>query len=78
MQVVEIVGKAGDMVAVWKTISNVQNIIDTTFTADIKIRNHNEDIEWWCIRVYASTVANIRQKQWDVLQKRMSLWGGGV
>lgn len=65
MQVVETVGKAWGMAAFWRTSNHVQGVNSTTFTLAIKIRNLEDGTEWWCIRVYASTLANIRQRLWE-------------
>lgn len=61
IQVVEAVGTAGGMATFWRTTSNIHDVITTTFTIEVKIRDPHENTKWWYIRVYASTVANIRQ-----------------
>ena len=47
----------------------------TVLTIEAGIEDSKSLGDWWFVGVYASSDAQIRKKQWKVLNKKKRLWG---
>lgn len=73
--VVDPVGKAGGLAVMWKHDIQIENVLCTECSIEIKILDRKVGLSWWGVFVYGSTNANKRRSQWEMLTSRKSIWG---
>ncbi|XP_071923241.1 uncharacterized protein [Coffea arabica] len=73
--IVEAMNRIGGMALLWNNEVKISEVLGTTFTIEAKVEDEEKKESWWFIGIYASCDGQIRRKQWEVLNRRKSLWG---
>ncbi|XP_071916302.1 uncharacterized protein [Coffea arabica] len=73
--VAEAMNKAGGMALLWKEEVTVKEVLMSAFTIEAHVEDHEANIDWWFIGLYASCDNQVRGQQWKVIQNRKRLWG---
>ena len=75
MVVVDPIGIAGGMAVMWRNDLKVCQILCTDFTIKVLLEKTGARDRWWLICLYASSEDLLREKQWRIIEDRMSGWG---
>ncbi|XP_071902137.1 uncharacterized protein [Coffea arabica] len=75
MIVVEAMNKAGGLALLWKDEVRIIEVLRTAFTIEAHVEDPEVNTDWWFVGIYASCDDQFRKQQWEVIERRKSLWG---
>lgn len=69
------IGRAGGIAVMWNKELTILNMRQSQWFIEIHFVNPDDNMQWWCIFVHASTKVGVRRDRWQELSIRKSDWG---